>query len=38
MKLHTSIRSGSVRTEIQGIKTALFFQKKLQELDIESYL
>jgi NAD(P)H-dependent FMN reductase len=38
MKLHISIIYGSVRSERQGIKAALFFQKKLQELDIETTL
>jgi NAD(P)H-dependent FMN reductase len=35
MKLHVSIIYGSVRSERQGIKAALFFQKKLKKLDID---
>lgn len=35
MKLHVSIIYGSVRTERQGIKAALFFQKKLKDLDVD---
>lgn len=38
MNLHVSIMYGSVRSERQGIKAALFFQKKLQQLNIETTL